>query len=82
MVLTELMFGMIVAAVVLLLLPFLLVMAGVGVAVLLWLIGTAALLGGLLFWLTFPDASGFAILMMLLVVGLLFVDRQARRRAP
>ena len=82
MVLAELMFGMIVAAVVLLLLPFLLIMAGVGVAVLLWLIVTAALLGGLLFWLAFPDASGFAILMILLVVGLLFVDRQARRRAP
>ena len=44
--------------------------------------GTAALLGGLLFWLAFPDTSGFAILMILLVVGLLFVDRQARRRAP
>jgi hypothetical protein len=39
-ILAELMFGrMIVAAVVLLLLPFLLIMAGVGVAVLLWLMG-------------------------------------------
>ena len=81
MILAELMFGMIVAAVVLLLLPFLLVMASVGVALLLWFVGFAALLGGLLFWLVFPGAYGFAILMVLLAVGLLVVDRQARRHA-
>lgn len=50
MILGELMFGTIVAAMVLLQLPFLLIMAGVGVVVLLWLVGTAALLGCLLFW--------------------------------
>jgi membrane protein implicated in regulation of membrane protease activity len=55
-------------------------MAGVGVVVLLWLVGTAALLGCLLFWLVFPGSYGFAFLMILLVVGLLFVDRQARRQ--
>ena len=81
MILAELMFGMIVAAVVLLLLPFLLIMAGVGAVVLLWLVGTATLLCGLLFWLVFPDAYGFAILMILLVVGLVFVDRHPRRQA-
>ena len=81
MILAELMFGTIVAAVVLLLLPFLLIMAGVGVVVLLWFVGTAALLGCLLFWLVFPGSYGFAILMILFVVGLLFVDRQARRQA-
>jgi hypothetical protein len=50
--------------------------------VLLWLIGTAALAGGLLFWLAFPDARGFAILMFLLVVGLVLVGRQAHRHSP
>lgn len=82
MILAELLFGMLVAAVVLLLLPFFLIMAGIGAVVLLWLIGTAALVGGLLFWLAFPDARGFAILMILLVVGLVLVGRQARRHSP
>ncbi|SDR63511.1 hypothetical protein SAMN05519103_08695 [Rhizobiales bacterium GAS113] len=77
----ELIFGMIVAAVVLLLLPFLLIMAGVGAVVLVWLVASAALLGTVVFWLVFPATYGFAVLLFVLVVGLLLVDRRARHRA-
>jgi hypothetical protein len=41
-ILEQLMFGILVLAVVLLLLPFLLVMAGVGAAMLLWFVASAA----------------------------------------
>jgi hypothetical protein len=53
-ILAELIFGILVVAVVVLLLPFLLVMAGVGAAMLLWFMASAAVLGALMFWLVFP----------------------------
>jgi hypothetical protein len=54
-ILEQLMFGILVLAVVLLLLPFLLVMAGVGAAMLLWFVASAAVLGALIFWMVFPQ---------------------------
>jgi hypothetical protein len=55
-ILVELMFGKMVVAVVLLL-PFLLMMVGVGAAVLLWFVASAALLGALVFWLVLPGTA-------------------------
>jgi hypothetical protein len=81
-ILVELMFGIMVAAVVLLLLPFLLMMLGIGAAVLLWIVASAALLGALVFWLVFPEIYGLAVLLLVLVIGMLLVDRRSRHRAP
>jgi hypothetical protein len=48
-ILEQLLLGIMVVAVTLLLLPFLLVMAGVGAAMLLWFVVSAAVLGALIF---------------------------------
>ena len=81
MILGELIFGILVVAVVVLLLPFLLVMAGVGAAMLLWFMASAAVLGALMFWLVFPGAYGLAVLLLALLIGLLLVDRRTRHGA-
>ena len=81
MILEQLLLGIMVVAVVLLLLPFLLVMAGVGAAMLLWFVASAAVLGALVFWLVFPGTYGFAVLLLALVIGLLLVDRRSRHGA-
>jgi hypothetical protein len=77
-ILEQLMLGIVVLAVVLLLLPFLLAMAGIGAAMLL---ASAAVLGALVFWLAFPGAYGLAVLLLALVIGLLLVDRRSRHGA-
>jgi hypothetical protein len=74
----QLLLGIMVVAVTLLLLPCLLVMAGVGAAMLLWFIVSAAVLGALTFWAVFAGTYGLAILLIVLVIGLLLVDRQTR----
>ena len=81
MALGQLLLGITVVAVVLLLLPFLLVMAGVGAAMLLWFVASAAVLGALVFWLVFPGTYGRAVLLLALVIGLLLVDRRTRHGA-
>ena len=71
--------------VVVLFLPFLLVMAGVGAVMLLWFVVSAAALVVLVFWLVFPGTYGFAVLLLALLIGLLVVDRRSRhggRSAP
>jgi hypothetical protein len=80
MILEELLLGITVVAVVLLL-PFLLVMAGVGAAMLLWFVASAAVLGVLIFWLVFPGTYGLAVLLLALVIGLLLIDRRSRHGA-
>jgi hypothetical protein len=80
-ILEQLLLGIMVVAVVLLLPPFLLVMAGVGAAMLLWFVASAAVLGALVFWLVFPGTYGFAVLLLALVIGLLLVDRRSRHGA-
>ena len=80
MILDQLILGMTVVSVVLLLLPFLLVMAGVGAAMLLWCVLSAAVLGVLIFWLVFPGLYGIAVLLLALALGLLLVDRRCRSR--
>jgi hypothetical protein len=79
-ILEQLVFGIMVVAVVLLL-PFLLVMAGIGAAMLLWFVISAAVLGALVFWLVFPGTYGLAVLLLALVIGLLLVDRRTRHGA-
>lgn len=81
MILEQMLLGLAVVAAVFVLLPFLLVMAGVGAAMLLWLVVSAAVLGVLVFWLVFPGTYGLAVLMLALVIGLLLVDRQSRHGA-
>jgi hypothetical protein len=81
-ILEQLLLGILVVAVTSLLLPFLLVMAGVGAAMLLWFVVSAAVLGALIFWVVFPGTYGLAILLLALVIGLLLVDRQTRHGAP
>jgi len=80
-ILEQLLLGIMVVALVLLLLPFLLVMAGVGAAMLLWFVASAAVLGALVFWLVFPGTYGLAVLLLALVIGLLLVDRRTRHGA-
>jgi hypothetical protein len=75
----QLMLGVAGVVVVVLLLPFLLVMAGIGAAVLLWCVASAAILGVLVFWLMCPRLYGAALLLAL-AVGLLLVDRRYRSR--
>jgi hypothetical protein len=82
MILEQLLLGILVVAVTLLLLPFLLVMAGVGAAMLLWFVVSAAVLGALIFWVVFPGTYGLAILLLVLAIGLFLVDKQARHGAP
>jgi len=81
MILEQLVFGILVVAVVVLLLPFLLVMAGVAAATLFWFAAFAALLGAWVFWLVFPGTYGVAVLLLALLIGLLLVDRRSRRGA-
>ena len=81
MILEQLLLGILVVALVVLLLPLLLVMAGVGAAILLWFVASAAVLGALVFWLVFPGTYGLAVLLLALVIGLLLVDRQSRHGA-
>ena len=81
MILEQLLLGIMVVAVTLMLLPFLLVMAGVGAAMLLWFVASAAVLGALVFWLVFPGTYGLAVLLLALVIGLLLVDRRSRHGA-
>ncbi len=80
MILEKLLLGVAVAALVLLLLPFVVVMAGFGAAMLLWFVASAAILGVVVFWVVFPGAYGVAVLLLALAVGLLIVDRRYRSR--
>lgn len=81
MILIELMFGMMLAAVVLLLIPVLLLMAGVAGVVLLWVLAPTALLIGLALWLLFPHAIGGAALLVLAVIAVLMLERRSHRMA-
>jgi uncharacterized membrane protein len=81
-ILDQMLLGLIVVnLVLLLLLPFLLMMAGIGAAMLLWFVTPAAVLGALAFWLLFSGTYGLAARVLVLVIGLLLVDRQSRHSA-
>jgi hypothetical protein len=80
MILVELMFGIILAAVVLILVPLLLLMAGVASVVLLWVFAPTVLLVGLILWLAFPHAMSMAVLVFVLMMGFMVFSR--RRQLP
>jgi ABC-type sulfate transport system permease component len=81
-ILDQMLLGIIVVnLVLLLLLPFLLMMAGIGAARLLWFVTSAAVLGALALWLLFSGTYGLAARVLVLVIGLLLVDRQSRHSA-
>jgi hypothetical protein len=80
-ILEQVLLGILVVGLVVLLLPFLLVMAGVGAAMLLWFVASAAVLGALVFWLVFPGAYGLAVLLLVLLIGVILVDRRSRHGA-
>ena len=81
MVLEQLLLGILIVGLVVLLLPFLLVMAGVGAAMLHWFVASTAVLGALVFWLVFSDAYGPAVLLLVLLIGVILVDRRSRHSA-
>jgi predicted branched-subunit amino acid permease len=56
-------------------------MAGVGAAMLLWFVASAAVLGALIFRMVFPSTYGLAVLLLALIIGLLVVDRRSRHGA-
>jgi hypothetical protein len=80
MILVELMFGVILAAVVLIAIPLFLLMAGVASVVLLWIFAPTVLLAGLILWLAFPHAVGVAVLVFVLMMGFMVFSR--RRQLP
>jgi hypothetical protein len=76
MILVELMFGIMLAAVVLTIVPLFLLMAGVAGVVLLWAIAPTALLVALVLWLAFPHAMGVAAVLFVLMIGFLVLARR------
>lgn len=81
MILFELVYGLVLAAAVLLVIPLLIVMAGIAGAMMLWILAPSVLVAGLLFWLLFPHFAGLVTLIVVLVIGLMLVDRR-QRQAP
>jgi hypothetical protein len=81
MILIELLFGMMLAAFVLLMLPFFLVMADIAGVLFLWIVAAFAFATTLLFWMVFADGFGLAVLVVALLIGLFWLDRRARHRA-
>jgi hypothetical protein len=79
--LRQLSLGIMVVAVTLLLLPSLLVWAGVGAAMLLSFVVSVADLGALTFWVVFAGTCGLAILLLVVVIGLLLVHGRTRHGA-
>ena len=76
MILVELMFGVMIAAVALLAVPLVLLMAGVASVVLLWAIAPMAVLIALVLWLAFPHAMGVVVLVFVMMGLLLFARRR------
>ena len=76
MILVELMFGVMIAAVALLVVPLVLLMAGVASVVLLWAMAPMAVLIALVLWLAFPHAMGVAVLVFVTMGLLLFARRR------
>ena len=76
MILVELMFGIMLAAFVLIAVPLLLLMAGVAGVVLLWAIAPTALLVALVLWLLFPHTMGVAVLLFVLIGIVVFARRR------
>jgi hypothetical protein len=81
MILIELMFGLAVAVFLLLVLPVVLLMAGIAGVVLLWLVAPAALLGVLALWLIFPAFHSTAAVLLLIAIAFFLLERRSHYRA-
>jgi len=81
MILVELAFGAVLALTVLLMLPFILMMAGIAGALMLWFMAPAIFIAVLVFWLIFPGHHGLALL-LILVIGALLIHERSRHRMP
>jgi len=80
MILVELMLALTVGVFLLLVLPLVLLMAGIAGAVLLWFLAPVAVLAALAFWLIFPAFHGTAAVLLLIVVALFLLERRAKYR--
>jgi hypothetical protein len=80
MILIELMFAVAVVCFMLLLVPVLLLLAGVAGAVMLWLFAPAVLIGLVVGWLVLPGMHGAIIVVLLCLFGLLLLERRSRYR--
>jgi hypothetical protein len=76
MILVELIFAVMVAAVALIAIPLLLLMAGVASVVLLWVVAPTAVLVALVLWLVFPHTMGVAVLLFVLLALVIFARRR------
>jgi hypothetical protein len=76
MILVELMFAIMVAAVALVAIPLILLMAGVASVVLLWVFAPTALLVAVVLWLLFPHTMGVAVLLFALLALALLTRRR------
>ena len=76
MILVELLFGIMLAAFVLIAVPLLLLMAGVAGVVLLWAIAPTAVLVALVLWLAFPHTMGVAVLLFVLIALIVLARRR------
>ena len=81
MILVELAFGAMLALAVLLMLPFILMMAGIAGALMLWFLAPAIFVAVLVFWLVFPGHHGLALL-LILGIGALLIHERSRHRVP
>jgi hypothetical protein len=80
MILIELMLALTVGLFLLLVLPLVLLMAGIAGVVLLWFLAPAAVLAVLAFWWIFPAFHGTAAVLLLIVIALFLLERRAKYR--
>jgi len=80
MILIELMTALTIAVFLLLVLPLVLLMAGIAGAVLLWFVAPVAALAMLALWLIFPVFHHGAAVLLLIVVALIVLERRSRYR--
>lgn len=80
MILIELMAALTIAVFLLLVLPLVLLMAGIAGAVLLWFVAPVAALAMLALWLIFPTFHHAAAVLLLIAVALIVLERRSRYR--
>ena len=78
MILIELMFAFTVAVFLVLVLPVVILVAGVAGVVLLGFVAPVAVLAVLAFWLIFPAFHGTAALLLLVAIALFLLERRSK----
>jgi hypothetical protein len=79
MILVELMFVVMLAVAALLIVPVMLLMAGVAGVLALWALAPGVLLVGLLLWILFPHAVGMGLLFVIAILAVLALEHRSRR---